>query len=89
MNLDSKPICAPGVVTREVGGETMLLDLDSGTYFGLDAIGGRIWTALEDGLSLREACDIIAGEYDVGRDVLEADVVGLAGELAARGLISD
>ena len=40
LNLDSRMEVAPSVVTRGVGGDTMLLDLDSGTYFGLDPIGG-------------------------------------------------
>ena len=34
------------VLLREIRGETVLLDMDSGQYFGLDAVGTRMMTAL-------------------------------------------
>lgn len=88
MNIADRLEVSPDVVAREVGGETMLLDLASGTYFGLDAVGGRVWQALEDGSSLTEACDKVAGEYDVARDQLESDVLALAERLLEQGLVS-
>ena len=88
MNIADRLEVSPDVVAREVGGETMLLDLASGTYFGLDAVGSRVWQALEDGSSLTEACDKVAAEYDVARDQLESDVLALAGRLLEQGLVS-
>ncbi len=88
MNIADRLEVSPDVVAREVGGETMLLDLASGTYFGLDAVGSRVWQALEDGGSLTEACDKVAAEYDVARDQLESDVLALAGRLLEQGLVS-
>jgi hypothetical protein len=86
VNLSSRLEISPDVVTREVGDETMLLDLASGTYFGLDAVGGRIWQALEAGASLTEACDQIEGEFDVTRTQLEADVLALTQRIVDQGL---
>ncbi|MBA3056244.1 MAG: PqqD family protein [Sphingomonadales bacterium] len=86
MKIDDRLEISPEVVAREVGGETMLLDLASGTYFGLDTVGGRIWQALEDGASLAEACDRIEREFDVTREQLEHDVLALAGQLIEQGL---
>lgn len=88
MNLSDKLEISANVVAREVGGETMLLDLVSGTYFGLDAVGSRVWQALEDGGSLTEACDRVAQDYDVNRDHLESDVLALVGRLLEQGLVS-
>ena len=86
MKLEDRLEISPEVVAREVGGETMLLDLASGTYFGLDAVGGRIWQALENGASLAEACDQIEGEFDVARAQLETDVLALAQKIVEQGL---
>ena len=36
------------VVWRNLQGESVLLDLKSGVYFGLDTVGTRIWTLLQD-----------------------------------------
>jgi len=75
------------VVTREVGGEVMLLDLASGTYFGLNAVGGRFWQLLEDGKSPAEAREALLTEYDVSAEVLDADLEALLQELSANGLV--
>lgn len=76
------------VVAREVGGETMLLDLASGTYFGLDEVGAKVWQTLEDGRSPAQACDAIFAAYEVERDILECDVLALLEQLLESGLIT-
>jgi len=87
MNL-SKTVSIPAdVMARSVGDEAVLLDLASGTYFGLDPVGARIWALMSEGKSLLAICDVIQGEYDVRRDALEADVLRLIGELRAKGLV--
>jgi Coenzyme PQQ synthesis protein D (PqqD) len=87
VTLNDKLEASPDVVARMVGGETMLLDLASGTYFGLDLIGGKIWDLLEKGASLTQVCDVIEREHAVERRVLEQDVLRLASELADKQLI--
>ncbi|WAT17026.1 PqqD family protein [Aurantiacibacter sp. MUD11] len=75
------------IVSRDVGGETVLLDLEAGTYFGLNHVGGRLWQLLEGGSrSLKQLCDELEREFEVDRSVLEADVVALANELQENGL---
>ena len=76
------------VLARQIGGETVMLDLAQGTYFGLDPVGARIWQLLAEGKTLAEVCDAMMTEYDVTRDDIERDVARLAEELADRGLIS-
>ena len=87
MTLNDKFEASPDVVARMVGGETMLLDLASGTYFGLDDVGGKIWDKLEGGASLAQVCDAIEQDYAVDRQVLEHDVLKLAAELAEKQLV--
>ncbi|WP_295634732.1 PqqD family protein [Novosphingobium sp.] len=87
MNLHDRLTTSSDVVVRQVGGETVLLDIVSGKYFGLDAVGARVWQLIEGGAgSLIDACDQIGAEYDVPRDVLEQDVLALAGKLVEHGL---
>lgn len=87
MNLSETVSISAEVMARSVGDETVLLDLTSGTYFGLDPVGARIWALMSEGKSLCAVCDVIQGEYDVTRDALEADVLRLIGELRAKGLV--
>ena len=78
---------SPDVLFQEVGGETVLLDLESEHYFGLDAVGTRIWGLLGEGVSVAAMVDTLLQEYEVERATLEADVAELLSRLAEAGLI--
>jgi len=75
------------VVMREVGDEVMLLDLATGTYFGLNSVGGRFWQLLENGKSPLEARETMLAEFDVAPEVLDSDLEALLDELAVQGLV--
>jgi Coenzyme PQQ synthesis protein D (PqqD) len=79
---------SPQVVARELGGETVILDLSTGTYFGLDPVGARMWRLLEAGQSLAGVCDAMVEEFEVSRDELERDVLALARDLLDKKLIT-
>lgn len=88
MNAQSKFVRSPQALSRTVGDETVILDLESGTYFGLDPVGARMWQLLGEGKSFAEVCNAILDEYDVPRERLEADLLALAAQLAEHRLIS-
>jgi len=87
MNIESKPIVPPQVMSRLVGDETVLLDLASGTYFGLDGVGKRIWETVSDGRSLAETVEVVIAEFEVDKAQAEADVLEFANDLKERGLL--
>jgi hypothetical protein len=78
----------PSVITRELSGETVLLNLESGVYYGLDTVGTRVWQLLTQGRTIASVCDRMIEEYDVAPDVLHADVTRLVGELRDRGIVT-
>lgn len=78
---------ADGVVFRELDGEAVILHLDSGTYFGLDGIGTRVWRSLEAHAPLDAVVEAVVDEYDVDRARARADITRLVGELVSRGLM--
>ena len=90
MKLTDKLSVSGDVVAREVGGETILLDLASGTYIGLNTVGARIWNLIEevDGVSLAEVCDKLLEEFDAQRYVVELDVLNLSGKLLELDLVT-
>ena len=87
MNLDTRVAIPPQVMSRLVGDETVLLDLASGMYFGLDGVGRRIWECLAEGKSLGETAAVIAAEYEVDETRAQADLVAFASDLVQRGLL--
>jgi hypothetical protein len=75
------------VLSQEVNGETVLLNLDGESYFALNEVGTRIWQLLKLQTSVADTLDTLAEEYDVSREQLESDVHGLLDKLAGSGLI--
>ena len=75
------------VLAQELHDETVLLDLDSENYFGLDSVGTRIWQLLNEGQDESDMVDILLGEYEVEREVLEKDISELLNRLNEAGLI--
>jgi hypothetical protein len=76
------------VVVAQVGEEAVILNTDSGRYFGLDAIGARIWRSLAQEPTAEQICADLLGEYDADPSDLRTDVVRLLEQLQACGLIA-
>jgi hypothetical protein len=75
------------VLTQEVAGETVLLDLASESFFGLDAVGTRVWQLLVEGRQRTEIIESLLSEYEVKRPDLERDIDELLEQLAEAGLL--
>jgi hypothetical protein len=88
MTLPSSVTVSPEVMSRQVATETVLLDLASGTYYGLDGVGTRIWHLLGEGQTPAQVLDTLRQEYEAGEEQLEADIARLLGALRDRGLIT-
>jgi len=87
MQLDAKLSIPPQVLSRLVGDETVLLDLATGVYFGLDGVGKRIWESVAEGNDLGQAVADIVAEYEVDEEQARADVIEFASDLLTRGLL--
>ena len=79
---------ADNVVCRNLAGESVLLNLDTGTYFGLDAVGTRLWNLVAEHGSTALAIDTLLAEYDVDASRLRKDVMALIDQLLAKGLLT-
>jgi coenzyme PQQ synthesis protein D (PqqD) len=77
----------PEVLFRDLSGEGVLLNLKSGRYYGLDAVGTRIWQMLMQGRTLASTIAQLLSEYEVSREQLEADIACFIDALEAHGLV--
>jgi hypothetical protein len=75
------------VVYRDFGGETVILNLDSGMYHGLNGTAAEMIRALDASTTVEEAVAGLAAEYDQPLERIERDVIGLCGKLLERGLV--
>ena len=88
LQIDSKVTVHRDTMSRDVRGEQILLDLASGTYFGLEDVGARIWKEIQDGATIKQIIAAIVDEYDVDPARAEQDTLSLIHELAQRNLVS-
>ena len=86
--LSQRVVLSPEALFQEIGGEGVILDLKSSSYFGLDEVGVRLWQLLQADPSLQAAYDALLAEYEVESAQLEPDLAKLLGQLTEAGLVS-
>jgi hypothetical protein len=87
LNLNQTITLSPEVISQEVSGETVLLDLESENYFGLDEVGTRIWQLIRETNDLQAIYQTLLAEYDVSEERLQQDLDTLLAEISGLGLI--
>lgn len=75
------------ILIRQVDGESVILNLSSERYFGLDEVGTRMWQVLSDCESIQNAYETLLYEYDVTPEQLRNDLYQLIEQLVENGLI--
>lgn len=74
-------------ISCDLEGEAAILNLKSGTYFGLDLVGGAIWSLIAHPRRVDEIRDALIDQFDVEAERCSRDLMQLLGELQAHGLI--
>lgn len=87
ISLESRVAISEDTVFRELDGEAVILQLDSGMYYGLDPIGTRLWQLIGMHGQLRQVYDAALAEFDVDPAVLERDLLQLVSDLTSRNLL--
>jgi len=87
--LQSRVVLSDEQVHTSLGDEAVILGLADGVYYGLDAVGARVWSLLAAPRRVSEIVDAVTEEFDVDRQRCEYDVLALLGELAEHRLIRE
>lgn len=75
------------VLLQRVGEESVLLDLQTEVYFGLDSVGTRMWEALTRAETVEAAYQELLATYQVDKQRLRTDLEDLIDKLAKNGLL--
>ncbi len=75
------------VVHRTFVAETVVLNLQTGKYHGLNPMGGHMLDVLNESADVRSAAERVASEYDQDPDIVEEDFVAFCNDLLDRGLV--
>lgn len=73
---------------QDLDGETVLLNLDNGHYYGLDEIGSAVWKQMMEGKSVEACIPALLADYEVDEAVLRFDLSSLLNDLYQQGLLA-
>jgi hypothetical protein len=71
----------------DLAGEAVILNLKDGVYYGLNSVGARVWTLLEQPRSVAALHALLLDEYDIDPDVCRQQLTSLLTDLATHGLL--
>lgn len=89
-------LCVPSddIVAREIEGDLVIVPLVAGIgdaddeLFTLNETGQAIWKRLDGEKTLGEVASLLAEEFDAPLDTLRGDVLGFAGEMTRRRILT-
>ena len=87
ISFSNRARAADNVLIRALDDESVLLNLETESYFGLDDVASRMWSVLTTSESIQASCEILAKEYDVPEKQLREDLGALVAELVEHGLL--
>lgn len=80
-------VAASGQVSCPLGEEAAVLNIKSSMYYGLDPVGARVWTLIQQPRSVGDLRDAIVSEYEVEAERCEKDLLELLEKMRGEGLI--
>lgn len=75
------------VVHRRLVTETVLLNIETGLYHGMDEVGSRFFEALQESESVQAAVTLLLEEFDAPEGRIREDMLGYCSDLLERGLL--
>ncbi len=74
-------------VSVDLAEEIVILNYKTGNYFGLEGVGTRIWSLIQNPIAIEKPVETIANECEVDAGGCEHDLLGLLEELVSEGLV--
>jgi hypothetical protein len=87
ISASSRIVATKEQVSSDMGSEVVILNLKTGTYYGLNAVGARIWSLIQEPKTVDEIRHVLLDEYEIGSDACDRDIKLLLNDLATSDLI--
>ncbi len=78
---------ASGLVTADVDGEKVMMSVNRGKYFGLDAVGSYIWELLGRPVAIKQVIAVLLDAYEVDEDTCRRDLLIFLNNMYDKGVI--
>ena len=88
IQLETVVVQAGGLIAADMDGEKAMMSVEKGKYYGLDAVGSRIWELIDQPVTVKEVTKALLEEYDMEENTCQRDVYIFLNKLYNEGLIS-
>ena len=80
-------VAAEDQISSDLGGESVILNMKTGVYHGLNEVGARVWDLIEKPKAVKDIKQVLLQEYEVEADICTNDLFSLLNSLKTAGLI--
>jgi Coenzyme PQQ synthesis protein D (PqqD) len=87
LSLSTLVVRSPDIIATDMDGETVMMSIEQGQYYGLSGIGPFLWDQLAEPLSIEELCRRAMQAYDVDEATCQADMLAFIGDLLENGAL--
>lgn len=87
LSLDSVVVATPEQVSCGLGEESAILNMKNSVYYGMNAVGTRVWNMIGEPRSIVQLRDALLDEYEVDPARCEQDLLQLLEQMRSEGLI--
>lgn len=77
----------PELYAAQLDGETVMMNLETSRYYGLNRVGSRVWELLAQPMSVSELCGTLQDEFEVTPEACEQEVAALVQKLVDEKLV--
>lgn len=75
------------LLSADLGDDVVMMDIDNGSYYGLEAVASRIWSLLETPCSARSICAQLVDEYEIEAEQCEREVLTFLERLLSQRIV--
>ena len=87
LNLDSTVVHHPGIVAADMDGETVMMSIEAGEYFGLNDVGTFLWEFMAEPVAIKNLCQRVLDSYEVDEAACQTGVLNYVSKLLDRDVI--
>lgn len=78
----------PDLIATDMDGDTVMMSIEHGAYYGVGGVGSRVWELIESPVTVDQIIQTICAEYEVGQVQCQEDMLFFLHELEKNELVT-
>ena len=87
MPLETRVVASAKQISCELADESVVLNLEEGVYYGLNAVASHVWGLVQQPRTVRELRASLLSEFEIEESICTRDLIDLLGQLQRWGLV--